>query len=159
MFFLYTFVASMFTFSGIMYIYIIIGTTDIGILSNYSFTKLEEYLLFICLMFSFWVKVPVIPFHGWLPEAHVEAPTSGSILLAGILLKIATYGMFRFLFPIFPNACLDFSIFIITFNIASMFYAGFIAFRHDDIKKVVAYSSIVHMNFLMAGIFSNEIMG
>jgi NADH-quinone oxidoreductase subunit M len=94
-----------------------------------------------------------------LPEAHVEAPTSGSILLAGILLKIATYGMSRFLFPLFPKASIYFSAFIITFNISSMLYAGLVTFVQDDIKKIIAYSSIVHMNYLILGLYSCELLG
>lgn len=118
-----------------------------------------QKILWLLFFFGFAVKVPIIPFHTWLPEAHVEAPTSGSIILAGLLLKVGTFGMLRFMFPLLNEASLYFKHVAYFFAIFSIFYASFIALSQIDMKKIIAYSSIAHMGFVILGIFSFNIYG
>lgn len=100
------------------------------------------------------VKVPMVPVHLWLPEAHVEAPTAGSVLLAGILLKMGTYGLLRFSIPMFPEATRCFTPFICTISVIAILYTSFTTIRQIDLKKIIAYSSVAHMNFVTIGMFS-----
>ena len=109
--------------------------------------------------FSFAIKVPIIPFHLWLPEAHVEAPTAGSIILAGILLKLGSYGILRFLLPLFPQASFFFTPIIYILCGISTIYASLIAIRQTDLKRIIAYASIAHMNLIILGLFSFNIQG
>src|SRR5689334_10200741 len=108
---------------------------------------------------SFAVKIPIIPFHIWLPEAHVEAPTVGSVILAGVLLKLGVYGLVRFSFVLFPHANTYYSPFVYTISIISILYSSLTTLRQIDLKRIIAYSSVAHMNFGLLGIFSNTLQG
>ena len=108
---------------------------------------------------SFAVKIPIVPLHIWLPEAHVEAPTAGSVILAGLLLKLGTYGLLRFSFPLFPQGTAYFTPLIYTIAIISVIYSSFTTLRQIDLKRIIAYSSVAHMNFSLLGLFSNTIQG
>lgn len=108
---------------------------------------------------SFAVKIPIVPFHIWLPEAHVEAPTTGSVILAGILLKLGVYGLIRFSFVLFPYANNYFSPFIHMISIISIVYSSLTTLRQVDLKRIIAYSSVAHMNFSLLGLFSNTLQG
>jgi NADH-quinone oxidoreductase subunit M len=136
----------------------ITGKTDIFLiteaLSLMRLPEMTEKLLWLALFISLAVKVPMFPFHTWLPDAHVEAPTAGSVILAGILIKIGGFGMIRFLLPMLPNASIYFADFVIWLSIAAVLYGSFIAIKQEDIKKMIAYSSVAHMGFVTAAIFS-----
>lgn len=158
LFFFYTLIGSFFTLISIFFLFIQSGSTDIEVLWNTEFLGNRNYLLWFGLFITFAIKVPMFPFHIWLPEAHVEAPTEGSVLLAGLLLKLGTYGFLRFLFPLFPELNFYFSPFVITLASIGIIYTSFSTLRQIDIKRVIAYSSIAHMNMCMVGLFSyNEI--
>jgi proton-translocating NADH-quinone oxidoreductase chain M len=158
-FFLYTLFGSVLMLLAILLIYFQTGTTDIEILYLTLFTEKRQILLFIAFFASFAVKVPMVPVHIWLPEAHVEAPTAGSVILAGILLKLGTYGFLRFSIPLFPYACVYFSPFIYTISIIAIIYSSLTTLRQVDLKKIIAYSSVAHMNFVTIGLFSLNIQG
>jgi len=113
-----------------------------------------QSLVFWAFCIAFFIKVPVFPFHSWLPDAHVEAPTAGSIILAGVLLKLGIYGLLRFVIPLFPDAVIEYQKFIMILGAVGVIYGALTALAQDDIKKVVAYSSISHMGYIIAGIFS-----
>ncbi len=113
-----------------------------------------QALLFIGFFVAFAIKVPIFPFHSWLPDAHTEAPTAGSVILAGILLKMGTYGLIRFNLPLFPEASADFAPYIAVLAIIGIIYGAIVAFAQQDVKKLVAYSSISHLGFVVLGIFS-----
>ena len=158
-FFIYTFFGSVFFLLGVIYLVSFTGKTDIyeiitALSTQFILTETTEKLLWVAFFISLAVKVPMFPFHTWLPEAHVEAPTSGSVILAGILIKIGGYGMLRFLIPMLPNASLFFSDFVIILSIISVLYGSLIAIMQEDIKKMIAYSSVAHMGFVTAGIFA-----
>ena len=154
LFFFYTLVGSFFTLIAIFFFYIHVGTTDIEILYNTEYIGNRGYLLWVALFFTFAVKVPMFPFHIWSPEAHVEAPTEGSVLLAGLLLKLGTYGFLRFLFPLLSSYNLYFAPFVVTLSSIGIIYTSFSTLRQIDIKRIIAYSSIAHMNMCMVGLFS-----
>lgn len=156
MFFIYTLLGSVLMMLSILFIYFYIGTTDYLSLLAVDFSYDLQKLLWLTFFFSFAVKVPMVPFHIWLPEAHVEAPTVGSVILAGILLKLGTYGFLRFSLPLFPYASVYFTPFVYTIAILGLIYASLTAIRQTDIKRVIAYSSIAHMNLIMIGLFSLE---
>lgn len=158
-FFLYTFFGSVFMLMSIIVIYLHIGSTFIPLIKNFSFSDNRQLLIWFGLFLGFSIKVPMIPFHIWLPEAHVEAPTTGSILLAGILLKLGTYGFMRLLIPLFPYALKFFTPFVFVICLISIIYGSFSTIRQVDLKKIIAYSSIVHMNFCIIGLFTNNIEG
>ena len=158
-FFLYTFFGSVFMLISIIIIYLHIGTTAIYFIKNFYFSENRQLIIWLGLFLGFSIKVPMIPFHIWLPEAHVEAPTTGSILLAGILLKLGTYGFIRFLIPLFPYALKFFTPFVFVICLISIIYGSFSTIRQIDLKKIIAYSSIVHMNFCIIGLFTNNIEG
>lgn len=158
-FFLYTFFGSVFMLVSIIIIYLHIGTTAIFFIKNFYFSENRQLIIWLCLFLGFSIKVPMIPFHIWLPEAHVEAPTTGSILLAGILLKLGTYGFIRFLIPLFPYALKFFTPFVFIICLISIIYGSFSTIRQVDLKKIIAYSSIVHMNFSIIGLFTDSIEG
>lgn len=156
-FFLYTLVGSLLMLLGIIYVYLSMGTTHIYIIVNNNFTDFESYVLWLSFFASFAVKVPMLPVHIWLPEAHVEAPTAGSVLLAGILLKMGTYGLIRFSIPMFPSAMSFFQPLVYLISLVGIIYAACTTIRQVDLKKVIAYSSVGHMNFVTLGIVSPNI--
>nr|YP_009164890.1 NADH dehydrogenase subunit 4 [Pseudoperonospora cubensis]AKZ29828.1 NADH dehydrogenase subunit 4 [Pseudoperonospora cubensis] len=159
LFFMYTLAGSLFMFIAIIHLFLTVGTTDYQILYYSNFNFSYEKLYFLVFFLSFAVKVPMLPFHVWLPEAHVEAPTAGSVLLAGILLKLGSYGMIRFLVPLFPKATLYFTPYILLLCLISVIYASLTAIRQTDLKRIIAYASVAHMNFIILGIFSLTIQG
>jgi proton-translocating NADH-quinone oxidoreductase chain M len=158
-FILYTLIGSITMFLGIMYLLVNLGSVNFTYLYLTNLELNAQLILWLAFFISFAVKVPMMPFHLWLPEAHVEAPTAGSILLAGVLLKLGIYGFLRVSLPIFPYASLYFLPFIYTICCISILYSSFIIFRQIDLKKIIAYSSIAHMNIAVMGIFANNIEG
>lgn len=158
-FFFYTLLGSIIMLIGIIYIYNKIGSTDVLILINYNFDEFTQLFLWISFFCSFAVKVPMLPVHIWLPEAHVEAPTAGSVILAGVLLKLGTYGIMRFMIPMFPFANSYFTPLVLTMAVVSIIYSSCTTIRQIDLKKIIAYSSVAHMNFALLGLFSNNIQG
>jgi proton-translocating NADH-quinone oxidoreductase chain M len=159
LFFLYTLFGSVSMLISILYIYYQVGTTDYRVLLTFSFSFLEQKFLWFSFFLSFATKVPMVPVHLWLPEAHVEAPTSGSVILAGVLLKLGTYGFLRFSLPLFPEACFYFSPFVYCLAGVSVVYTSFTAIRQTDFKRIIAYTSIAHMNIVVLGIFSFNVIG
>ena len=158
-FFLYTLLGSVLMLLSILYIYYQIGTTDYEILLSFSFSKTEQKILWFSFFISFASKVPMLPVHLWLPEAHVEAPTTGSVILAGILLKLGTYGFIRFSLPLFPEACFYYAPFVYAISATGIIYTSLTAIRQSDFKRIIAYTSIAHMNLVMLGIFSFNTIG
>ena len=158
-FFLYTLLGSVFMLLAILFIWFQTGTTDLQILLTTEFSELRQILLWLAFFASFAVKVPMVPVHIWLPEAHVEAPTAGSVILAGILLKLGTYGFLRFSIPMFPEATLYFTPFIYTLSVIAILYTSLTTIRQVDLKKIIAYSSVAHMNFVTIGMFSLNLQG
>lgn len=157
--FLYTMTTALLTLVSILYILTQVGSTFYPDLLNYNFSEHEQIYLWICLFLTFATKIPIVPFHIWLPEAHVEAPTIGSVILASILLKLGGYGFIRFLLPLFPFATMFYLPFVYTLSIVSVVYASLVTIRQIDLKRIIAYSSIAHMNMVVLGIFSNNIQG
>ena len=155
----YTICGSLFMLLGIIYIYLITGTFSIEYLLNYSFNSYDQYFLWLAFFLSFASKIPIFPFHIWLPEAHVEAPTVGSVILAGILLKLGVYGLIRFNLCFFPAASLFFTPLIYSLCTLGVLYGSFAAIRQVDLKRIIAYSSIAHMNLIVIGIFSFNFLG
>ena len=158
-FFLYTLIGSLFMLLAILLIYFQTGTTDLQVLFVSEFSLQRQLLLWFAFFASFAVKVPMIPVHIWLPEAHVEAPTSGSVILAGVLLKLGTYGFVRYSIPLFPEASVYFTPLIYTLSIIGVNYASLTTLRQIDLKKIIAYSSVAHMGFVTLGLFSLNIQG
>lgn len=158
-FFLYTLSGSILMLLSILYIYLQSGTTDYEILLTFTFSSFEQQLLWFTFFLSFAAKVPMVPVHLWLPEAHVEAPTAGSVILAGVLLKLGTYGFLRFSLPLFPEASFYFSPLVYTMAVIGIVYPSFTAIRQTDFKRIIAYTSIAHMNLVMLGIFSFNTIG
>lgn len=159
MFFLYTLLGSVLMLLSILYIYFRVGTTDYETLISFNFTFNEQRLIWLAFFASFASKVPMLPVHIWLPEAHVEAPTAGSVVLAGILLKLGSYGFIRFTLPLLPEASLYFTPFVFALSILGVIYASLTAIRQTDLKRIVAYTSVAHMNLVMIGIFSFNVVG
>ena len=159
LFFFYTLVGSLLMLIGLLYIYFKTGTFNLEYLLTYNFTFEEQCWLWLAFFVSFASKVPMFPFHVWLPEAHVEAPTVGSVLLAGILLKLGVYGFIRFSLTLFPDASLFFSPLVYLLSVTGVIYASLCAIRQTDLKRIVAYSSVAHMNLVTLGIFSFNIIG
>jgi proton-translocating NADH-quinone oxidoreductase chain M len=159
LFFLYTLFGSLFMLLAILYIFVKTGTTDYEILLQTSFSSLEQKILWLAFFASFATKVPMLPMHIWLPEAHVEAPTAGSVILAGILLKLGTYGFIRFSLPLFPEASYYFTPLVYTMATLGVIYTSFTAIRQTDLKRIIAYASVAHMNLVMMGLFSFNLPG
>ena len=157
--FFYTLFGSLCMLLGLIYIYIHTGTLSFEYLLTKVFSLQEQTWLWLAFFLSFASKIPLFPLHIWLPEAHVEAPTVGSVLLAGILLKLGVYGFFRFSLTFFSEASLFFSPTIYLFSIIGVIYASLNAVRQMDLKRIIAYSSIAHMNLVVLGIFSFNIIG
>ena len=153
-FFLYTLLGSVLMLVCMLAMYIEVGTTDIPVLIGYSFSVEMQTWLFLGFMASFAVKVPMWPVHTWLPDAHVEAPTAGSMILAGVLLKMGGYGFIRFSLPMFPHASEFFAPLIFALSIIAIIYTSLVALAQSDMKKLIAYSSVAHMGFVTIGIFT-----
>lgn len=153
-FFLYTLLGSLFMLLAIIFMYIEVGTTDLTAISLHDFSPSMQYWLWLAFFASFAVKVPMWPVHTWLPDAHVEAPTAGSVILAGVLLKMGGYGFLRFSLPLFPLASLEFSPFVMVLSVIAVIYTSLVALVQKDMKKLIAYSSIAHMGFVTLGIFA-----
>jgi len=153
-FFLFTLLGSVLMLIAIISIYWITGTTDVIKLLDIRIPQEYQYLLWLAFFSSFAVKLPMWPFHTWLPDAHVEAPTAGSVILAAILLKMAGYGFIRFSIGLFPEASDFFTPLIFLLSIIAIVYTSLVALMQEDMKKLIAYSSVAHMGFVTVGIFT-----
>jgi proton-translocating NADH-quinone oxidoreductase chain M len=158
-FFLYTLLGSIFMLLGIFIIYFETGTTDYHLLTYFDFSSRRQIVLWLLFFMAFAIKIPMFPLHIWLPEAHVEAPTAGSIILAGVLLKMGTYGLIRFSLVFFPEGSLFFTPLVFTMSIFAVIYTSLTTLRQIDLKKIIAYSSVAHMGFVTMGIFSLNLLG
>ena len=158
-FFLYTLLGSVLMLLAIMAMYWQSGTTDIPTLLSHNFPANMQTWLWIAFFASFAVKMPMWPVHTWLPDAHVEAPTAGSVILAGILLKMGGYGFLRFSLPMFPLASADLQNFVFILSVIAIIYASLVALMQEDIKKLIAYSSVAHMGYVTMGIFAANAQG
>jgi len=152
-FFLYTFLGSVFMLVAFLYLYSRAGSFNILELQQLPLSLAAQILIFIAFFLAFAVKIPMWPVHTWLPDAHVEAPTGGSVILAAIMLKMGGYGFMRFSLPITPDASLYFDDVIIVLSLIAIVYIGFVALVQSDMKKLIAYSSIAHMGFVTLGMF------
>jgi len=152
-FFLYTFFGSVFLLIALLYLRHVSGSFAILEFHAVALTLTEQTWLFFAFLIAFAVKVPMWPVHTWLPDAHVEAPTGGSVILAAITLKIGGYGLLRFALPITPDAAMTFDWFVIALSLTAIVYIGFVALVQSDLKKLIAYSSIAHMGFVTLGLF------
>ncbi|MEE8258498.1 MAG: NADH-quinone oxidoreductase subunit M [Sphingomonadales bacterium] len=152
-FFLFTLLGSVFMLIAILYMYVQVGTTDIPVMMAYDFLPEAQTWLWLGFFASFAVKLPMWPVHTWLPDAHVEAPTAGSVILAGILLKLGGYGFLRFSLPMFPNASSELAGIIFGLSLVAIVYTSLVALAQEDMKKLIAYSSVAHMGFVTIGIF------
>ena len=153
-FFLYTLAGSVLMMLAIMAMYWKSGTTDVPTLMQFGFPAGMQTWLWLAFFASFAVKMPMWPVHTWLPDAHVEAPTAGSVILAGVLLKMGGYGLIRYSLPMFPEASHLFAPLVFTLSVVAIIYTSLVALVQEDIKKLIAYSSIAHMGFVTMGIFS-----
>ena len=162
-FFLYTLLGSVLFLIAILVIYLHTGTTEIpemvARLATDGIDLDVQKLLWLAMFASFAVKVPMWPFHTWLPDAHVEAPTAGSVLLAGVLLKLGGYGFLRFSLPMLPEASLYFAPFVFTLSIVAIVYTSLVALMQNDMKKLIAYSSVAHMGIVTIGLFTPNALG
>jgi len=152
-FFLYTFLGSVFMLVALIYMYVKAGDYSILSFQELPLTMTEQVLIFFAFLLAFAVKVPMFPVHTWLPDAHVEAPTGGSVILAAILLKMGGYGFIRFSLPITPDASQELAWLMIALSLIAVVYIGFVALVQSDMKKLIAYSSIAHMGFVTLGFF------
>ena len=158
-FFLYTFLGSVFMLLAIMALYWSAGTTDIPTLLHHAFPRSLQTWAFLAFLASFAVKLPMWPVHTWLPDAHVEAPTAGSVILAAILLKLGGYGFLRFSLPMFPQASLELAPLIYALSVVAIIYTSLVALVQEDVKKLIAYSSVAHMGFVTMGLFAMTAQG
>lgn len=159
LFFFYTLIGSLCMLLALIYIYSNVGTLNYEYVYYNQFSFNEQCWLWFAFFLSFASKIPLFPFHLWLPEAHVEAPTVGSVLLAGILLKLGVYGFLRYNLTLFPQASFFFSPLIYILSILGIIYASMNALRQTDLKRIIAYSSVAHMNLVTMGIFSFDLLG
>ena len=153
-FFLYTLLGSVLMLLAILAIYVVTGTTDIPTALAYDFPKSLQFWLWLAFFASFAVKVPMWPVHTWLPDAHVEAPTAGSVILAGVLLKMGGYGLIRFSLPMLPDASAYFTPMVFGLSVVAIIYTSLVALAQEDMKKLIAYSSVAHMGIVTMGIFT-----
>jgi NADH-quinone oxidoreductase subunit M len=153
-FFLYTFAGSVLMLLALLAMWQQAGTTDITVLQHTAFSPGMQFWLFLAFFASFAVKVPMWPVHTWLPDAHVEAPTAGSVILAGVLLKMGSYGFLRFSLPMLPQASASFAPLIFALGVIAVIYTSLVALAQQDMKKLIAYSSVAHMGVVMIGIFT-----
>ena len=158
-FFLYTLAGSVFMLLAVIFMYWEVGTSSIPVLLQHEFSYDAQIILWLAFFASFVVKIPMWPFHTWLPDAHVEAPTAGSVILAGVLLKLAGYGFIRFSITMFPDASHYFAPMIYALSIIAIIFTSLIALVQEDMKKLIAYSSVAHMGFVTLGIFTFTIQG
>ncbi len=158
-FFLYTLAGSVLFLIAVLVIYLNTGTTDMAVLQTADIAASLQYWLWLAMFASFAVKVPMWPFHTWLPDAHVEAPTGGSVLLAGVLLKLGGYGFLRFSVPMLPEASEYFTPFIFTLSAVAVVYTSLVALVQQDMKKLIAYSSVAHMGLVTIGCFTPNALG
>ena len=152
-FFLYTFFGSVFLLIALIYLYLTAGTFEISALQLIKLDQVQQLFIFLAFFIAFAVKIPMWPVHTWLPDAHVEAPTGGSVILAAIMLKVGGYGFLRFSLPITPFASSQLAHIIIAISLIAVVYIGFVALAQRDMKKLIAYSSIAHMGFVTLGFF------
>ena len=152
-FFLYTFLGSVFMLAALIYMYVKGGSYSIAGLQALPLSLIEQRWIFVAFFLAFAVKVPMWPVHTWLPDAHVEAPTGGSVILAAIMLKMGGYGFLRFSLPIAPDASRELDVLVIALSLIAVVYIGFVALVQQDMKKLIAYSSIAHMGFVTLGAF------
>ena len=153
-FVLYSLTGSLFLLVGILGLSLQADTFDIQSLAGVDYSPESQTWIFAALFLGFAIKLPMLPFHTWLPDAHSEAPTAGSVLLAGVLLKMGGYGFIRFCLPIFPEVSTSFAPFVMWLSVAAILYGGYMALAQSDLKRLVAYSSVSHMGFVTLGIFS-----
>lgn len=153
-FFLYTLLGSVLMLLALIYMYWQVGTTNMAALADFRFTQSEQTWLWLAFFASFAVKLPMWPVHTWLPDAHVEAPTAGSVILAGVLLKMGGYGFLRFSLPMFPLATDMFTDLVFALSVIAIIYTSLVALAQEDMKKLIAYSSVAHMGFVTMGIFA-----
>jgi len=158
-FFLYTLAGSVLMLIAVLTLYVVVGKTDIPALMQARIDPSLQYWLWLAFFASFAVKVPMWPVHTWLPDAHVEAPTAGSVILAGVLLKMGAYGFLRFSLPMLPEASLFFQPLIFTLSAVAIIYTSLVALAQEDMKKLIAYSSVAHMGFVTIGIFTVNLQG
>jgi NADH-quinone oxidoreductase subunit M len=158
-FFVYTMAGSVFLLVAFIALYLKVGTFSIPEIMGQSFSSEFQFWIFLAFFISFAIKVPMFPFHTWLPAAHVEAPTAGSVLLASVLLKMGTYGFLRFSLPMAPDATHLFTPYILVLSVIAILYGGLTALAQTDLKKLVAYSSVAHMGFATLGIFALNQLG
>jgi NADH-quinone oxidoreductase subunit M len=152
-FFLYTFIGSLLMLVALIYLYLKSGSYELAVFQRMPLSLTEQTLIFLAFFAAFAVKVPMFPVHTWLPDAHVEAPTGGSVVLAAIMLKMGGYGFLRFSLPIAPDASRHLDWLIIALSLIAVVYIGFVALAQRDMKKLIAYSSIAHMGFVTLGMF------
>jgi NADH-quinone oxidoreductase subunit M len=158
-FFLYTLLGSVLMLLAMMAMYWHAGTTDMVTLLSHSFPRDMQWWLWLAFFASFAVKLPMWPVHTWLPDAHVEAPTAGSVILAAVLLKMGGYGFLRFSLPMFPEASLQFAPLVFALSIVAIIYTSLVALAQEDLKKLIAYSSVAHMGFVTMGIYTFTVQG
>jgi NADH-quinone oxidoreductase subunit M len=158
-FFLYTLAGSLLMLLALLAMWYQAGTTDIPTLMQTQFPVGMQMWLFAAFMVSFAVKVPMWPVHTWLPDAHVEAPTAGSVILAGVLLKMGAYGFIRFSVPMLPEASQAFAPFIFSLSVIAIVYTSLVALAQEDMKKLIAYSSVAHMGIVTLGLFTFTVQG
>jgi NADH-quinone oxidoreductase subunit M len=158
-FFLYTFAGSALMVVAILIVYFSAGTFDIVALQSTPMPEAVQVWAFLAFSLAFAVKTPLFPFHTWLPDAHVQAPTAGSIILAGVLLKMGTYGFLRLAMPIFPDAATQFGPLLATLAVIGILYGALVALMQKDIKSLVAYSSVAHLGYVMLGVIAMNAQG